>query len=81
MKVEWCAEDIKKRKRPLIVGKRGRKEQWLVGYLGNSSDPKRYCLISNSDGLIIGPYTAEELAKNLNRDGDQPIQVLELINA
>lgn len=73
MKFHWESTDIRagrKYSRPTI------KEIWMVGYLSNVHDDRRYVSISMSDGMVTVPYSAEELATTLTDGRYVPIEFL-----
>ena len=75
MRFEWEPEDIKVGR---VVGKPGRGERWMIGYMAESilGEEKRYTLNSMADGLVQMPRTASELAASLNKTGEWPSELL-----
>lgn len=73
MKVEWEAEDI-------VMGRRVTRyrgdEVYMLGYQGFLG-PKRYVLVSLSDGMTSECYTRVQLAEQLNSGGLKPLEVVE----
>lgn len=70
MKVQWERDDIRPGR---IVGIRGRKERWLIGYIGAGGD---YALVSLSDGMICEKMSADQMAAALNKSGEIPAEYL-----
>lgn len=74
MKIEWQPEDIHAGRR---VGNPVRNEQWMIGYIGSMrSDEARWTLVSLTDGMIGKPVTREELAADLNKVGEMPVELM-----
>lgn len=74
MKVVWEDEDINP---GVVVGKKDRKERWIIGYDPTGATGANFALISLSDGMVskkmMMPGT---LAKFLNETGDLPVALI-----
>lgn len=70
MKIEWQTDDIAPGR---IVGRPDRLERWLIGY-HDAPDGQVYCLVSLSDGMVQPFRNKVDLAKDLNKSGDIPIE-------
>lgn len=75
MRYIWEADDFKPH--PIKRGSVGMivrrdapdSETFIIGYMGDvssTSGEPRYCYVSLRDGLINGPFTAEDIAARLN---------------
>ena len=73
MKIIWEASDIRPGR---VVGKAGRKEEWMIGYLNGEAKADNFCLISLNDGCVSNRGTAEQLASSLTESNDWPIRLL-----
>lgn len=73
MKIEWEIADIKPGR---VVGKPGRKERWMIGYVAADQTEHRWTLVSLSDGMIQIPRSADLLATSLTESGELPAEVL-----
>lgn len=72
MKIEWQPEDIYAGR---IVGKPDRAERWMIGYLADVDGPKKWALVSLSDGMIAHRGDTDRfLADRLNAAGDMPVE-------
>ncbi len=74
MKFQWETLDIKAARK---YSRAGIKEVWMIGYLSNVHEDRRYVSVSMSDGMVTVPYSAEELAVNLTEGRYVPIEFLE----
>jgi hypothetical protein len=45
-----------------------------IGFIAGQTAPKHYCTIAvGCDGMVCGPYTAEELVQRFNTEGIRPM--------
>ena len=74
MKIEWQLEDIQAGRRVVTPG---RNEPWMIGYIASMrSDEPRWALVSLTDGMIGKPVSREELAADLNKIGEMPLELM-----
>lgn len=66
MKITWDPIDIDEFLGHVVQSNHGRGEKFILGYTIGCGDGRR-CLISLSDGMIIGPMTSAQMVEHLNK--------------
>lgn len=74
MKFIWEDGDMKS---GLIVGKSGREERWMIGYIGSNKTPTMNSVI---DGCVVEFESRKSLLDRLNKEREVPAKFLDLIN-